>query len=126
MMDKDISKDSLFHRIGGEDSILLAVNTFYNKASKDPDVGHFFTDLDLDKLAKKQVAFMSMAFDGPVGSDVRGLAEAHADLNLTDHHFDVVAQLLSDTLFEIGVPTDLHDEVMVIIGGTRDAVLGRE
>lgn len=125
MAKTEIKKDSLFHRIGGESAILLAVNTFYDKASQDPDVGHFFTDLDLDKLAKKQVAFMSMAFDGPVDNDVRDLSEAHADLNLTDHHFDVVARLLSTTLVEIGVPSDLHDEVMVIIEGTRDAVLGR-
>ena len=41
-MEKPIKEDSLFNRIGGEGAILLAVNTFYDKASKDPDVGHFF------------------------------------------------------------------------------------
>ncbi len=116
---------SLFNRIGGERAILLAVNTFHEKVSKDADVGHFFTDLDLDKLAKKQVAFMSMAFGGPVSDDVRGLAESHADLDLTDHHFDIVVKHLSDTLVEIGVAPDLHDEAIAIVESTRNAVLGR-
>ncbi len=123
MSDKDKKSQSLFHRLGGEPAVLLAVNTFYDKVSKDADVGHFFTDLDLDALAKKQVAFMSMAFGGPVDKDIRGLREAHANLNLTHHHFDVVATHLSSTLSEIGVPADLEKEVMAIVETTRSDVL---
>ena len=119
------NKETLYKRLGGEPAILLAVNTFYGKLSKDDDVSHFFKNLDLDKLAKKQVAFMSMAFDGPVDKDVRDLTEAHKGLNLTDHHFDVVAGHLADTLKEIGVTPDLQKEVLDIVEGTRDAVLGR-
>ncbi|WP_281649019.1 group 1 truncated hemoglobin [Parendozoicomonas sp. Alg238-R29] len=118
-------KQTLFHRIGGEPAVLLAVNTFYERVSRDPEVGYFFTDLDLDKLAKKQVAFMSMAFEGPVDADVRGLAEAHANLSITDHHFDVVAQHLGETLTDIGVSSELQTEVMDIVEGARGAVLGR-
>ncbi len=124
-MGSNNNKDSLFQRIGGEPAILLAVNVFYEKLSTDDDVSHFFENLDLDKLAKKQASFMSMAFGGPVDNDVRDLTEAHANLNLTDHHFDVVAGHLADTLKEIGVAPDLQEEVLNIVEGTRDAVLGR-
>ena len=68
---------------------------------------------------------MSMAFDGPIDNDVRSLEDAHAGLNLTDHHFNVVARHLADTLAEIGVDHSLQKEVMDIVEGTRDAVLGR-
>jgi truncated hemoglobin YjbI len=44
---------------------------------------------------------------------------------LSDEHFDAVAELLSDTLIEMGVDDGLRNEVLEIVGSTRDEVLCR-
>jgi hypothetical protein len=45
--------------------------------------------------------------------------------SLTDLHFVAVAEHLRATLEELGVTTELADEVLDIVGRTRGKVLGR-
>ncbi|GAA4651037.1 hypothetical protein GCM10023116_33200 [Kistimonas scapharcae] len=114
---------SLYERLGGDKAILLAVSVFYDKVADDPVIGHYFSALDMDKLARKQAAFMSTAFGGPLDDDVRGLREAHAGLGITDEEFDIVVRYLSETLTEIGVEDALKNEVMGIVSTTRSDVV---
>jgi hemoglobin len=78
---------------------------------------------------KKQVAFMSWAFGGPVEYRGRDLTAAHAHLvkakGLNDTHFDAVAGCLKETLLELGVEASLIGEVLQLVNTTRAAVLGR-
>ncbi len=114
---------TLYERLGGEQAILLAVAVFYERLAGDPLVNHYFTNIDMDQLAKKQAAFMAMAFDGPVDSDVRGLKEAHAGLGISDVEFDTVMHHLSETLSEIGVDEALQNEVFAILAPTRHDIV---
>ena len=79
---------------------------------------------------RKQIAFMSWAFGGPVEYKGRDLTTAHAHLvraqGLSDVHFDAVAGSLEQTLLELGVERSLIDEVLQLVGTTRESVLGRK
>jgi len=72
---------------------------------------------------------MTVAFGGPDKYRGRDLRTAHAalvkDKGLSDVHFDAVAGHLKATLVELGVPPDLINEALTIVGGTRNDVLGR-
>lgn len=118
---------SLYERLGGEAAVEAAVVRFYDKVMADPSLAGFFENLDLGAQIQKQIAFMTMAFGGPSKYTGRDLQTAHAKLvkqrGLGDAHFDAVAQHLSDTLDELGVGSDVRDEVMTIVGGTRADVL---
>ncbi len=114
---------TLYDRIGGGQAILMAVNVFYDKVSNHPVVGHYFYNLDLDKLARKQAAFLSIAFEGPLDDEVRGLREAHTGLGISHAEFDIVAGCLKETLVEIGVEESLCKEVLGIVESTRKDVV---
>jgi hemoglobin len=124
-----VAETSLYDRLGGEIAIMAAVDLFYDKVLADPLTRPFFEGIDMAAQARKQVAFMTYAFGGPVAQRGRDLRAAHAhlvrDQGLGDHHFDAVATHLSSTLDELGIDPSLKNEVLSIVGGTRSEVLDR-
>src|SRR5262245_2843917 len=125
----DARKKSLYERIGGEAALMAAVDLFYTKVLANELTRPFFESLDMQAQIKKQIAFMSWAFGGPESYKGRDLTTAHAHLvkakGLSDAHFDAVAVSLEQTLLELGVERALVDEVLGVVGQTRDSVLGR-
>lgn len=121
-------ENSLFVRLGGPDAVEAAVDLFYRKVLADQDINHFFNPNHMPQLRTKQRAFMTMAFGGPHRYSGMDLRTAHAPLvaqGLNDQHFDAVARHLEETLTELFVPRHLIEEVMGIVGGTRNDVLNR-
>jgi hemoglobin len=122
-------EESLYERVGGEEAITAAVGIFYDKLLADPLIRPFFAGLDMERQITKQISFMARAFGGPAQYQGRDLRVAHAELvrtsGLADVHFDAVARHLESTLVEIGVARPVVDEVLAVVEGTRDQVLGR-
>jgi hemoglobin len=118
---------SLYERLGGEEAVSAAVAIFYTKITADADLARFFEGIDIDRLVKKQIGFMTVAFGGPHTYTGRDLRTAHAPLvarGLTARHFDAVAAYLAEALRELKVPEDLVAEVLEVVGSTRQDVLG--
>ena len=119
---------TLFEQIGGESAVDAAVDLFYRRVLTDDRIKEFFNDIDMEKQAAKQKAFLTMAFGGPNNYTGKDMRDGHAHLvarGLNDSHFDAVAEDLAATLTEMGVAQDLIDQVMEIAGGTRADVLGK-
>lgn len=120
---------SLYEQLGGEAAVDAAVDIFYQKIMADGRIKHFFEGVDMKKQAKKQKAFLTMAFGGPNQYSGVGLRNAHKKLveekGLNDSHFDAVAQNLIATLEDLKVPEYLAKQVLEIAAGTREDVLGR-
>lgn len=119
---------TLYERLGGEAAIQAAVILFYEKVMADPLLSPFFEGVDFEKQIQKQIAFMTMAFGGPSQYSGRDLRASHASSvrrGLGDAHFDRVASLLGETLDELGIPGPTIDEVLSVVGTTRNDVLGR-
>jgi hemoglobin len=122
-------EESLYERVGGEAAITAAVGIFYDKLLADPVTRRFFAGLDMERQITKQISFMARAFGGPMEYQGRDLGVAHAELvrnsGLGDVHFDAVVRHLESTLVEIGLARSVVDEVLAVVEGTRDQVLGR-
>lgn len=119
---------SLFERLGGEAAIEAAVVGFYERIMSDPTLAPFFDGLDMGAQIKKQIAFMTMAFEGPSRYTGRDLRTAHARLverGLNDSHFDSVQIHLRETLEELGVDAATVTEIAGIVENTRQDVLGK-
>ena len=119
---------SLYERIGGKTAVSTAVDIFYKKVLADPDINHFFEGVDMETQKAKQKAFLTVAFGGAENYSGKNLREGHKHLveqGLNDHHFDQVALHLKETLETLDVANDIIQEVMELVGSTRDDVLNR-
>ena len=119
---------ALFDRIGGDAAVNAAVDIFYRKVLADDRVNQFFENVDMDKQAAKQKAFLTMAFGGPHNYTGEDMRKGHAHLvekGLNDTHFDVIMEHLGATLTELNVPGDLIGEAAAVAESTRSDVLGK-
>lgn len=119
---------TLYESLGGAPAVEAAVDIFYRKVLSDDRVARFFEDVDMDRQAAKQKAFLTMVFGGPAnysGLDMRQGHQHLVKMGLNDSHVDVVIQLLGETLTELGVPNDKIAQVAAIANSVRDDVLDR-
>lgn len=118
---------SLYERLGGGDAVVAAVGVLHDKLLADPELAPFFQGVDMAKLVRKQIAFVTMAFGGPPVDAVAGLRPSHATLvgrGLDGRHFDAVKRHFFDALLELGVSRELAAEAAGVIETTRADVLG--
>ena len=119
---------TLYERLGGAPAVDAAVDIFYRKVLTDDRISRFFEDVDMDRQAAKQKAFLTMVMGGPAnytGQDMRG---GHAHLvkaGLDDEHVDAVIELLAGTLKELGAADADIAEVGALANSVRDDVLCR-
>ncbi|HSP77870.1 MAG TPA: group 1 truncated hemoglobin [Myxococcaceae bacterium] len=121
-------KGSLYESIGGEAAMGAAVELFYRKVLSDERISHFFEDVDMERQAAKQKAFLTMVCGGPSAYTGKDMRKGHAHLvakGLNDTHFDAVAEHLGSTLTELGVAKELVDQVLAIAESARADVLNR-
>lgn len=119
---------TLYDRLGGEPAVNAAVDIFYRKVLNDHRINRFFDNVDMEKQAAKQKAFLTMAFGGPHNYSGEDMRKGHAHLvkmGLDDSHFDAVVEDLGATLEELNVSNELIAEVVAICETTRNDVLGR-
>jgi hemoglobin len=123
-----MSDSSLYEQIGGNAALDAAVDLFYQKVLADERINYFFEGIDMAKQRGKQKIFLAYAMGAPVKYTGKDLREGHTHLvekGLNDSHFDAVAENLVNTLSELGVAQELIDQVVAIVGPTRDDVLNR-
>jgi hemoglobin len=119
---------SVYEQIGGEPAMAAAVEVFYRKVLSDDRISHFFEDVDMERQAAKQKAFLTMVTGGPSSYSGRDMRAGHAHLvarGLNDTHFDAVAGHLKETLEELGVAAPLVARVLAIAESARADVLNR-
>jgi hemoglobin len=119
---------SVYEQLGGEPAMAAAVEVFYRKVLSDERISHFFEDVDMERQAAKQKAFLTLVTGGPANYSGRDMRAGHAHLvkrGLNDTHFDAVAGHLKATLEELGVPAPLVARVLAIAESARADVLGR-
>ncbi len=75
-----------------------------------------------------QSQFLTFAFGGSNKWSGRSMEAAHKKLvsekGLNGSHFDVIVELLGETLTSAGISADLIQQVVVICESVRDPVLG--
>ena len=119
---------SLYDQLGGEPAVETAVDMFYRKVLADDRIAHFFDDVDMDRQAAKQKAFLTMVLGGPAHYTGLDMRQGHAHLvarGLNDGHVDAVVELLGETLAELGVGADQIARVAALANSVRDDVLNR-
>ena len=120
---------TLYERLGGAPAMEAAVDIFYRKVLSDDRISRFFEDVDMDRQAAKQKAFLTMVTGGPANYTGQDMRKGHAHLvaqGLNDSHFDAVVELLAGTLIELGADAKDIAEVGALANSVRDDVLNRD
>ena len=120
--------DNLFETVGGRRTISAAVDAFYERVMADESVRHFFEGVDLNHLRARQSMFISMLAGGRVVYTGKDIKSAHAGARkqgLSDSQFDTILAHFHASLLEVGVEADNVEKIMVLLEGTRKAVLNR-
>src|SRR3954454_16135763 len=108
---------SLYDQLGGSGAVDAAVDRFYRKVLADDRISRFFDDIDMDRQAAKQKAFLTMVLGGANNYTGLDMRKGHAHLvarGLNDSHVDAVIELLGQTLGELGVTADKIANVAAI------------
>lgn len=116
---------SLFDKLGGAAAIDAAVDIFYRKVLADDRINSFFDTTDMEAQHVKQKAFLTMAFGGPnnyTGTDMR---KAHEKMNLTEDHFNAVAECLVNTLKDLNVNENEINDVVNVALSVKDDILNK-
>ncbi|MCL6415012.1 group 1 truncated hemoglobin [Aestuariirhabdus sp. Z084] len=116
---------TLFDRIGGAPAVDQAVELFYKKVLADDHVANYFASVNMQSQARRQKAFLTMVFGGPVNYSGKQMREAHAHMNLRESHFAAVVSHLQETLRELGVCETDIEEALSIANSVKDEVLNR-
>jgi len=105
------TETTLYARIGGEASVRVAVDRFYERVLADPLLSSFFTGIPMARLKAHQFAFLSQVLGGPRSYAGTSMKDAHAKLAIEQEHFDAVTEHLVGTLRELGVSEELIAEI---------------
>jgi hemoglobin len=118
-------ENSLYQKLGGQAALNAVVDAFYVKVLADARIKHHFADVNMDKQAKRQKAFLAAAFGGPVAWTGKDMRKAHIDLKLTEADFNAVAENLVATLKDFKVKQELIDQVVAIALSVKNDVLNK-
>lgn len=100
---RDAERHTPYDVVGGA-AIRAVVDQFYVAVTADPDLQHYFTGVDIDRLKRHQALLIGQLWGGPVAFPLKALEDAHADLNITPESYWKVVGHLMVTLTRMKVP----------------------
>jgi hemoglobin len=121
--DETTTQGSLYDRLGGAATVGVAVDRFYGRLLADPQLAHYFTDVDLPRLKRHQALVIGNVLGGPAGYTGPGLAEAHATLAVNDADYDAVGAHLLGTLDELGAGPEAAEAVRAALDAVRSQIV---
>ena len=121
---------SLYERLGGTYGIAAAVDVLVEKLFKNEIINQNPAVEDFHKHEANKPGYKVLVTTwsiektgGPKCYHGRDMLEAHKHLNISGDHFDVVGQIVFETLDELGCPAPERDEFLGLLASYRDEVV---
>lgn len=115
---------TLYERIGGDETITRLVGNFYRRVLSDPELAPFFADTPMERLRFMQQEFFAAALDGPVRYSGRSLAEVHHGRGIRPRHLRLFLDHLVATMRGEGLGEDDVYEIASRLGTYADEITG--
>ena len=124
---------TLYEKLGGEETVKLVVENFYERVLNDYRINHFFEDVDILKQKMHQhIYILTYAFEGSERYRGATMREVHKKLvqkkGLSEEHFNAFVEDLVTTLKELEISPALIEEALAVAGSVehRNDLLNRE
>ena len=118
-------KVSLYERLGGEHVVRKIVNDTLDKNLKNPLIGHYFQNIDMDNLKRLVFEFFSMGTGGPGQYTGRDMPSSHKHLKLTEQDYQSSNSDLLEALRENGIPEPEQKEVIALLDTMKADVISQ-
>ena len=115
--------ETLYERLGGEESIAAVVDRFYDRVLADEQVAYYFDDTDMQAQRAHQTQFISSVTGGPVEYTGEEMEAAHEGMGITPADFRAIATHLDETLAEFDVADEDREAVLEEVASYRDAII---
>lgn len=89
---------SLFDQIGGFKTVRKIVSDFYDRVVENEVLIPYFENVDMPSLIDHQTKFFAMLLGGPASYTDDQLKKIHRRMGISNHAFDVVCELVVETL----------------------------
>ena len=122
--EEEAAAPSLYERLGGDEGLTKIVNDTIALHHNNPDIAHYFTDVDDDVLAGHVIAFFAAGTGGPVNYQGRDMTTTHASMDISDAIYDSAVADVLKAAKSNGVDADSVAEVGAILESLRPAVMG--
>ena len=120
---KQEAAPTLYQRLGGEPAIGAVIDAFLNRVAGDDRINGRFINVDLARLKRLLVEFVSNATGGKVEYTGRDMHDAHAGYQLVDEEFDALVEDLAGALKELNVPAKEQNELLGALGPLRQKIV---
>ncbi len=119
-------QQTLYTRLGGQESIKLVVDTFVANVAADTRINKFFAHSDIGQLKEHLVNQICEATGGPCKYTGRTMKESHAGMGVTDADFDALVEDLKKALDTYNVGQKEQDELLGALGGMRADIVEKK
>jgi hemoglobin len=103
LAETDAVDKPLYERYGGFAQVSRIVLDFYDRLLDDDDLGPFFEDVDMERIVDHQTKFIAALLGGPASYTDEQIQQMHRHLAIEDAHFDLLKELLAETLSDHGM-----------------------
>lgn len=114
---------TLFAKLGGRESLNMAVQLLYKRLTSDSELMPFFKGYSLPFLMRKQVLFMTYAFGGSNNYTGHDLMKAHVNMirhkGLCVKHFDLLVAHFVEVMKELHVPQKTQSAAAAVLLSVR-------
>jgi hemoglobin len=115
--------ETLYSKYGGTPTVSSVVHQFYVKVLRSELLQPYFEGVNMEKLMRHQIDLFSFVMGAPIQFDLTVLKRSHAHLKISNAAFDEVAELLQETLEEVGMSAEDVGKMMTIVGSTRGDIV---
>ncbi len=115
--------NSLYDQLGGFSFVRKLVSDFYDRLLDEDDLAPFFENTDMARLVDHQTKFWATALGGPASYTPDQLKAIHRSMGVEDRHFDLVLELIAETLEDNEVDDDDIGAIMKAFEAYRSVVV---
>lgn len=119
-----MSDDQLFERIGGAEAVAEIVRDMYRRVLADPELAHFFTKVDIERLQRMQFEFIASALGGPIQYSGAELHAIHKGRGIQAQHFSQFVGHLASAMEDRGISQQDIDQMLGRMAMFRDRITG--
>ena len=114
----------MYDQLGGFSAVRKLVSDFYDRVLDEEDLAPFFNDTDMANLIDHQTKFWATLLGGPASYTEEQLHTIHASMGIRDHHFDLIIDLVSETLEDHDVDAQDIGRLAEKLNGYRSSLVG--